>query len=194
MPRIKTIFGVTIPPRKKKRGREPGCKVVTMDFVITGAIPSKKNRILPAFDFLKVLKIITDLGSHKITVAQAIDRLKTCKPYLRHSKKFREWEEQAKQLLITQAGIWAGRLRAKGYDVQFPISDASISIYHYWKDNAERDNSNKAETIHDLLISAGIITKDSWQCLTPTLADAECYQGEILDHITEINLTAFNWI
>jgi hypothetical protein len=189
---IKTIHGYHIPPRKKKPCRE---NAFTIDFVIPGIIPSKKNRQIATIDFRKVVKIMRDLSFGRTNLQEAIARFKTCKPYIRHSKKFQAWEEATKELLIKQAATWMARIEKKGYrGVAFPISDASIKICHFWKDNLRRDNSGKAETIHDIFVLAGILADDDWQHMTPTNADANCYSGEILDHITEIQITAYGWI
>lgn len=189
---IKTIHGVPIPPRKKKAHR---LYAQTIDFVITGAIPSKKNRQIATINWNKMYKLLKNLFTQgePVTLKRIYEAMRQCKPHIRHSKKFQEWEAEKKTLVSQQAGSWATRLRAKGYDVIFPIDDASITITHYWKDNAIRDNSNKAETIHDLLVYAGILKGDNWQCLTPCQMDADCYDGEITDHITVIQITGYNW-
>lgn len=194
MGRIKTIHGVHIPPRKKKDGRQPGCKFVTLDFVITGTIPSKKNRQIPSISRPQLYKILERLSNGSIGYKEAIRQTNLVKPFIRNSKKFKEWHEAKKALVCLQAQTWGDRLKNKGHDILFPISDASISIYHYWKDNVIRDNSNKSETLHDLFVDAGITVDDCWQALTPIHADANLYDGEITDHITEIQITAYNWI
>lgn len=189
---IKRIHGVYIPPKKKKLHRRTA---QTIDFVITGTIPSKKNRQIAAINWKKIYSILVDLfQAKKLSVVRVFKAIKEVKPYIRQSKEFQEWEEAAKQRLIEQAATWANRLRSKGYELTFPISEASIVIDHYWKENRIRDNSNKVETLHDMLVSAGILAGDNWQCLTPTHADADCYEGEITDHITVIKVTAYNWL
>lgn len=193
MARIKTIHGVPVPPRKKKPGRERGQKFFTLDFILTGPVPSKKNRQIATINRLQLRKIIKDLGARKISVQEALQRSNEVKPYIRHSKGFYAWEERAKETILRQAEVWISRLRKKGHELYYPIPDASITIYHYWKDQKIRDNSGKAETLHDLFVAAGILTDDAWQNLTPTHADADCYEEEVTHHITEILITAYNW-
>lgn len=189
---IKTIHGVPIPPKKKKLHRKDA---QTIDFVITGVIPSKKNRQIATINRKKLLKVIKDwLGAGSPGIGSLFAAIKEVKPYIRHSKKFQAWEEEKKALIVSQACTWSDRLRAKGYEFSYPISEASITIDHYWKDDRIRDNSNKSETIHDILVSAGVLAGDNWQCLTPTHADADLYEGEITDHITVIRVTAYNWL
>jgi hypothetical protein len=190
--RPKTIHGVVIPPRKKKLGRR---QAFTINFVLTGIVPSKKNRQLATINYNKILKQFRDRSvSGKIDYAAAKQILLDNKPFIRYSKGFQAWEEEALNVLQQQAASWRSRLVKKGYEVFYPITDCSVKIYHYWKDNNVRDNSGKAETIHDLLVKAGIITNDSWQHLTPNEADADLYDTEILDHITEIQVTAYHWL
>lgn len=187
---IQSSHGVHLPPRKKKD--RPNA--ITLRFIITGVIPSKKNRQIPAINWKRLFKdIFTLLTKHKgkITVDQLKEVARNNKPYIRQSEKFRAWEKETQELIVQQAAKLHESYKKHG--LSFPISDASISVYHYWKDDRRRDNSNKSETIHDLLKDINIITDDCWQALTPIKADAGLYAGEILDHITVIDLTAYKW-
>jgi hypothetical protein len=187
---IQTSHGIHLPPRKKKN--RP--KSITLRFVITGTIPSKKNRQIPAINWKRLLKQILHLIYSKKYNVVADDLkaiFKDNKPYIRQSEKFREWHEKAKLIIVEQAAKLHGSYSK--FNLEYPISEASIKIYHYWKDNVVRDNSNKSETIHDLFKDTNIITDDCWQALSPIAADAGLYAGEITDHITVIDLTAYKW-
>lgn len=189
---IQTAHGIHLPPRKKKdRSRS-----LTLRFVLTGTIPSKKNRQVATMPWRRLIKAIRTLISTAagsgITIGQIVALFKQNKPYIRQSDEFRAWHEEAKQKIVEQAQKQVAALNPS-HDLVLPASRASISIYHYWKDDRVRDNSNKAETIHDLLVDAAILTGDTWQELSPIKADADLYRGEILDHITVIDLTLYEW-
>jgi hypothetical protein len=186
MPRAR--FGVFIPPRKKRSWRK---HPVTLEFVLTGAVPSKKNRqraaIMTSWFFNQVKKWVAGRSSIPSTdlLNQQKELLKQLKPFIRPSGGFPAWADHTKAKLIEQAAIW----RITYPDLIFPITRCSIKIYHYWKDDRVRDNSNKADTLHDIFKEAGIISDDRWQVLHETHSEADLYEGEILDHITTINIT-----
>lgn len=115
------------------------------------------------------------------------------RPYIAYDNDYNNWLEKAKETINFQARDQLQKLKARGIDIIFPIGNSSIKVYHYWRTNTVRDNSNKGETIHDLLVDCNVIVGDNWQAMTPTHGDADIYRDEILDHITEINLTVFKW-
>jgi hypothetical protein len=184
---IRTIFGVHIPPRRRNARKV----LYTLPFVLTGTIPSKKNRQRariswkPAMTLAKTM--IAEKGS--LSLADLYVILKALVPYVSPPPEFDNWNKQARSIIVQQAAVHAARCKG----LMFPITTrCRIKIYHYWMDNDVRDNSNKAETIHDMLVEAGIIAGDNWQCLYRNEAEAELYRGEILDHITEISLTVYD--
>lgn len=181
--RITSRFGINLPPRKKKVHEQ--CIVLRM--VIQGTIPSKKNEWHAASNWTPIYnKLIKNHAKYSSKeILELID--KQLKVYVRGSQKYVAFRDKQVPLLTQQAVFW--KERYKKYNIIFPISNATISIYHYWKDDQRRDNTNKADTIMDVLIEAGILIDDTWQVLTPTHSDAECYSGEINDHITCVDLT-----
>jgi hypothetical protein len=187
------ISPVHIPPRKK---RSAG-KTITLKFVLTGTVPSKKNMQVPTINRKAINRKIDVFYQANVNIQAknfvkwAKGLIKDVKPFIRNPEKFRIWEESTKELIVERAKYWKQRYEHEG--LIFPITRCSISIYHYWSDNYTRDNSNKAETIHDILVATGIIADDTYQCLFKTESEAECYKGEILDHITEIYITAHRW-
>jgi hypothetical protein len=183
---IRTLHGIHIPPRKKNHRKVIG----TLRFAIAGTIPSKKNRQRARISWSKAAtrakEIIKEKGSLSLTDFFACLRLLV--PYVSPPEEFTKWEDMCKDLIIQQAA----RERESYPHIFFPINNrCRIKIYHYWCDNDVRDNSNKAETLHDVFVKAGIIAGDNWQCLFRNEAEAELYRGEITDHVTEISLTVY---
>jgi CRISPR/Cas system CSM-associated protein Csm2 small subunit len=170
---------------------------LTLEFVLTGWVPSKKNLQIPYFNKVWVFrqfKIWLQTNPelrHGALRRFFVDLVNSIRPHIQNSKKFRDWEEAAKATCITQAAYWHDVFKAHG--LAFPITRCSITIYHYWKDRIARDNSNKAESIHDMLVAAGIILDDQYGCLVRTSSEAGCYKDEITDHITLVNVTAYDW-
>jgi hypothetical protein len=187
---IQRSHGVYLPPRKNKNRSG----YITVRFVLTGMVPAKKNRQIATINRLHILSrgaAFARHGEFSVKVLKRILEEKSSKPYIRRSKKFEEWNTAAKAIIATQA---AKHIKSyEKYNLSFPIKEASISIYHYWKDNYIRDSSNRLDTVQDLLVEAGILLDDSWHNLSPVKVDADIYAGEILDHITVVDLTAYRW-
>jgi hypothetical protein len=121
-------------------------------------------------------------------VKECIDWLRLhLKPFVRNSKKYLDWLETTKPVVLRQAA--AERKRYEKFGLWYPLDNVSVKVYHYWKDNLERDNSNKYDTIIDLLVSVGILVNDAWQIVGKNESESECYSGQILDHITTIDIT-----
>ncbi len=185
----RNIHGVSIPNRKKKRRK----KIATLTYILTGTVPSKKNEQAawvnrgPAFK--RYATIIKSKGS--LSREDFVSIVSELRPYIRPGENFKKWHVEAKASIQAQQKKIYKSLVDRGIVIEFPASNVSIRIYHYWKDDLIRDNSNKAETIHDLMVDCGILAGDNWQVLTPNEADADLYKGEIVDHITEISLTVY---
>lgn len=181
---IQTIFGVPIPPRKKFKPD----RCLTLRFVLTGTIPSKKNNYVPDRNTKKLKKL---LKPGAILTPDLIKAILDVKPYIRRADRFKNWEEMAGPVITEQAAKWKESYSAHG--LQYPITKCSISYYHYWAENKARDNSNKKESIDDLLVSRGIIASDAHQCMRKGDEEADVYHGEITNHITVITLVAYDW-
>lgn len=82
------------------------------------------------------------------------------RPMLISSKAYQEWE--AGQLIYLRS-----------LNLSKGIEKASIKVVFYMPDNRKADLSNKFESIADLLVKAGILVDDSWQCLSPVLLVCE---------------------
>lgn len=193
---IRTRFGVVIPPWRKVKRQKP----VTIEFVLTGLIPSKKNRQRASFNYSwaigQVRKYFKNRNPHETLTVQEVSKfvvglIKNIKPFIFKTKEVSDWEEASKIIITEQAATWIKSFANRG--LIFPISEAQISIKHYWADEYIRDNSNRAESIHDLLVDANIIVDDNYKCLFKNESEAQCYKEEIVDHITVIHLTAYRW-
>ena len=178
--RITSLHKVLLPPKKKCAAT----KYVTLRFVIQGVIPSKKNMIW-ADNNLYAIK--SRLYSFKV-VKECVDWLnENLVSFIRNSKKYQDWVETTKPVLLEQANI--ERVKYEKFGILYPLNNVSVKVYHYWKDNRERDNSNKYDSIIDLFVACGLLKNDCWQVVQRNESEAECYEGEILDHITTIDVT-----
>lgn len=196
MPRIRTKFGVVIPPWRPNRRPKP----ITVEFVLTGLIPSKKNRQRASFNYTwaiaQVKKYFKNRNVHEtITVPEMVKfvtgLIRNIKPFIFKPQEIVEWENAAKIKITEQAAEWSRSFAKQG--LIFPVKEAQISIKHYWADEYQRDNSNRAETLHDLLVDANIIVDDNYKCLFKNESESACYKDEIVDHITTMHLTIYRW-
>jgi hypothetical protein len=178
--RITSLFGVQLPPKKH---RIVG-KYLTIRFVLTGTIPSKKNRQRAASNYPILRGMLAKLPSAAACVAKLNQSLRI---FIKRSKEFEDWQNKAKDIIGEQAAHWSAKYER--YGLIYPIERASMKIYHYWADDRTRDNSGKLDSIQDMLVEAGIISDDTWQVLHTVESAAEGYFGEILEHITTVDIT-----
>jgi len=178
--RITSLFGIIIPPRKKKVYKG----YLTVHFVLENTLPSKKNQWIAGNNF-KFLKSKVDKTKPVEEVLQLIED--NLKAYIRPNNNYLAFVARTIPILVEQASYWHKKY-AK-YGLSFPIDACTSSIYFYWGNNMGRDSTNKAETIHDLLVDSGIIKDDTWQKLTPIHLDGEDYHGTVLNNIICIDLT-----
>lgn len=192
---IRTRNGVVIPPwRHENKGR-----CVTLEFVLTGLIPSKKNRQRASFNYSwaisQVRQFFKTQQASNITVAGTlkfvVKLIKNIRPFIYKPEEIKKWEDAAITDLLRQANDWRESFSAQG--LCYPITHAQISIKHYWADDYQRDNGNRAETIHDVLVQCGILADDNYKCLFRTVSESKLYKDEITQHITLIHLTAYRW-
>lgn len=192
---MRSKFGVYIPPWPK----EKPAKCVTLEFVLTGLIPSKKNRQRATFNYQWVITQVYDFfktkNNNDITVGVVrkfiISLVRSIKPWIYKPQHLVDWENSAIEQLHFQSAFWRSAFAAHG--LSYPITRCSVSIRHYWKDEYKRDNSNKEQTIHDILVQGGIIADDNFKCLFKNVSEAKMFLGEINEHITLIHVTAYEW-
>jgi hypothetical protein len=121
-------------------------------------------------------------------VKELVDWLRqNLKVYIRNSQKYLDFVEKTKPTIQHQARTEAARYAR--YGLLYPLERVSVKVYHFWADNMERDNSNKYDTIIDLFVASGILTNDCWQVVKRNESEADNYHGEILDHITTVDVT-----
>jgi|11_taG_2_1085331.scaffolds.fasta_scaffold08323_4 Holliday junction resolvase RusA-like endonuclease len=70
------------------------------------------------------------------------------------SKKYMEWHTTA---------MW----EVKSQKPPMEIDRCEIQLIFHMPDRRRADLTNKAESIMDLLVDAGVLTDDSWQVVTP---------------------------
>lgn len=178
--RITSMHGILLPPKK----RLVASKYITIRFVLTGTIPSKKNMIWADSNLHLILR---KLYAFKV-VKECIDWLRiNLKAYIRNSQKYKAWVEEARLVINKQALVEFKRYREHG--IQYPLNNVTVKVYHYWADDIERDLTNKLDSINDLLVDCGIIVNDNWQVLRKIESEGQNYKGEILQPITTIDIT-----
>ena len=180
--RITSLHNVLLPPKKKKSA--DNCKFITFRFILLGTIPSKKNMIWADSNFNTLKKSL-----HRFkAVYEAVDWLQDkLKVYVRNSQKYKEWMATNHEIIMQQAAIEMQRYQSFG--LIYPLSNCTLKIYHYFRDNIERDLSNKLATIEDLLVECNIIAGDQWQHLNKIESEGELYYKEITEAITEVSIT-----
>lgn len=178
--RITSRHGVTLPPRIKSKI----VKYITLQFVITGTIPSKKNMIFATTNLRSIWSRLKNFSNPLELLKYLKDNLKA---YMRNSKKYLDFVDNTREELVRQAAKEIAKY--SNYGISYPLNKVSIKVYHYWKDDIPRDNSNKYDTIADLFVTCGLLTDDCWQVIGKNESEAQNYSGQILDHITLIDVT-----
>lgn len=184
--RFQTYFGVPIPPFKEEK---LGAGSITIRFVITGRVPSKKNSQQSvairkkARDYLK--NLLNRNGS--ITYDDAQRAIGKCYSKMRSNAEYKAFITYAKPIIIQQAAEWSVRLRDKG--LIFPLQKATLSLRFYFNNRYITDTVNKQQTMQDLLIEAGIIANDDYKSLNPIHAASACYVEELVESIAFVSLS-----
>lgn len=174
------LFGVSIPP-KKERDCE---KYITMRFVLTGIIPSKKNN----YTISTNLYLLAEKAKKMKSASECYEYIrKGLQPRIVASNNYLKWEVGAIEIIMEQLQYWMKQYEK--HDIMPPFSDCSLKVYHYWKDNLRRDNANKLQSIQDMLVKAQVLFDDDYMYLNKTVSEAENYKGELNKHITLIDLT-----
>lgn len=188
--RIKTYYGITVPPWK----HIPVKKSMTLVFVVTGRIPSKKNELVAVVDRNDAFKMLKDkmtsmpdMIPKKQAANLAISILFKTFGRVVNSKDYQKWESETVEKLKEQ--LSKNLPAAQNNGLIFPLSKASVAIKFYWKGKYRRDNSNKAEGLHDALVKANIILDDSDKVIPDTSHSAMDYSEEILESIAVMYIT-----
>ncbi len=188
--RIRTYHGVPIPPWR----HVPVGNSMTLVFVMQGRIPSKKNELVAvverkdAFKYLKeALADLPDTISKKQAANIAISMVFKAFGKVVNSKAYQLWEETAVNTFKEQLKVFVEAAHRNG--IIFPISKCTVSVKFYWKGKYRRDNSNKAEGLHDALVAAHILADDSDRVMPDTSQGARDYSEEILQSMAVIYIT-----
>lgn len=184
--RFQTYFGVPIPPFKEEK---LGAGSVTIRFVVTGKIPSKKNSqqaVTMRFQARKFLNetlkkngIITPKDAHKA--------ISMTKAKMRGNLPYQEFIAKTKPVIMEQMQEWSARLQDKG--LIFPLSKAALSLRFYFNNRYITDTVNKQQTIQDLLVEAGVIANDDYNSLNPIYSASACYVDELIYNIAFVSLS-----
>lgn len=180
--RIKTYHGIVVPPwNQKAMGKN-----MTFVFVVRGKIPSKKNQLVAVVDRKDAFAHLNSLTG-AITKKDCIALLFKTFGRVKNSLVYEKWEEETVELLKGQ--LVAGQRAAEKNGIIFPLSRAAVNIYFYWKGRYRRDNSNKAEGLHDAMVKANILLDDSDKVMPNTCQYARDYTDEITESMAVIYVT-----
>lgn len=183
--RFQTYFGVPIPPFKQEKFGSGG---VTIRFILTGKIPSKKNNQMSvavrrfAREWAKKQEKTGKPASWK-DVHKAIS---LCQSKVRPNADYQEWVVRMKPVLHKQSTWWVKQLEHK--NLIFPLKKATFSLRLYFKDRYVTDTVNKQQSIQDLLVAAGIIANDDYKTLNPIHSASSLYYQEITEDVAFISL------
>ena len=184
--RFQTYFGVPIPPFKEEK---LGAGSITIRFVITGKIPSKKNNQMS----VAVRKYAREFANKKQksgvppSWADVHKAISMCKSKVRSNSEYKEWVDKTTPKIHQQSSFWAKQLEAKG--LIFPLPKATLSLRLYFKDRYVTDTVNKQQSIQDLLVNSGIIANDDYKSLNPIHSASACYFEELIHDIAFISLS-----
>jgi len=184
---IRTYFGVPIPPFNED-SISMGSGAITLRFVVSGKIPSKKNN--------QTIKIMHDKaklflkGSSMVSVKQAYAAL--YKVYIRFigNTEYKTFVDENKAKMLEQMIHYKEQFKDKG--LIFPINRASMVVKFYFKDLYKQDLSNKAETIQDLLVACKILEDDNYMVLNPVTYMGKSFKDEVTQNIALIAITIPN--
>lgn len=183
--RFQTYFGVPIPPFKEEK---LGAGSVTIRFVLTGKVPSKKNNQQAVAIRKYARKWAND--SEKLrppTWADVHKAIGMVHGKMRGNAAYKEFIEKIKPAVHAQSAYWFERLSNKG--LIFPLPKATLSLRLYFKDRYVTDTVNKQQTIQDILIDCGIIKNDDYKSLNPIHSASACYYEELIHDIAFISLS-----
>jgi hypothetical protein len=184
--RFQTYFGVPIPPFKEEK---LGGGSVSIRFILTGKIPSKKNNQMS----VAVRKIARDWAKKQEktgkqpTWRDVNKAITLCKSKVRPNTEYQEWVQRMKPVLQEQSSWWSKQLEHR--NLIFPLKKATMTLRLYFKDRYVTDTVNKQQSIQDLLVASGIIANDDYKSLNPITAASACYFDELIHDIAFITLS-----
>lgn len=188
---VKKLFGIYVPPFKRTVFKSKGA--LSIYFVLSGPIPSKKNQKMAYTERKEGFKIIKDRlsGEGMITKLEArkiaIDAVWKVHSKIVANEHYKKFLAGQKETILRQMAFWSGRFQERG--LIFPLEKASLSMQLHFKGRYVTDTINKLQTLQDLLVDCGVITDDNYKVLNPIHAESACYYEEIVKDISKITLT-----
>lgn len=185
MGRIKTYYGIPVPPWKET-AMGP---VITLVFMAVGRIRSKKNELVAVVDRSDAFKYLNQLVREKRQITPKECATMLFKTYGRvvNCKEYEQWEDDLVETFKIQLQDQQPMAGKKG--VIFPVKKAKVNIRYYWSNHHRHDNSNKSEGIMDALVKAQVIADDSDKVVPDTSQSARNYKDEIVSNIAMIYIT-----
>lgn len=183
--RFITYFGVSIPPFKEEK---LGAGSITIRFVITGRIPSKKNNSMAVTirkDARAYIKKLSAKGF--LTPDEAQKAIGRTHSKVRGNVEYQKWVLTQKPIMLEQMHTWVKRLASKG--LVFPLQNCTISTRFYHNNNYSIDTLNKAQSVQDLLVDCKIIQDDNYNVLNPIHYASANYKDELIYSICFISLS-----
>ena len=183
--RFQTYFGVPIPPFKEEK---LGAGSITIRFVLTGKVPSKKNN-QQAVTIRKFARAWANAEQKKrpATWADVHKAIGMTKSKMRGNAAYNDFLKAVKPTLHAQSSFWAERLKDKG--LIFPIPKATMSLRLYFKNRYVTDTVNKQQTIQDILQDCKIIANDDYKSLNPIHSASACFYDEIIYDIAFVSIS-----
>lgn len=184
--RFQTYFGIPIPPFKEEK---LGAGSVTIRFVITGKIPSKKNSQQAVTKRQNARRFIDGIfkKNGKITLKEAHAAISMCTAKMRANAEYAEFIKTAKPVIHSQTQEWVKRLGKKG--LVFPLDKATLNLRFFFNNRYITDTVNKQQTIQDLLVESKVIVDDDYDSLNPVCAASACYVDELTYSIAFMSLS-----
>lgn len=185
MKRIKTYFGIHVPPWKEDHIRSS----ITLVFCIDGRIRSKKNELTAVVDRSDAFKYLNELAKQNRPITPKECATMLFKTYGRvvNCKEYEAWENELVEKLKLQLAAQQPMAEKKG--IVFPVQSAKINIRYYWANRHRHDNTNKSEGIMDALVKAQVIADDSDKVIPDTSQAARNYKDEIVNNIAVVYVT-----
>lgn len=184
--RFQTYFGIPIPPFKDEK---LGAGSITIRFVLTGNIISKKNNEQaiavrqPARKFLYGQKEKNGI----ITMDDALKAINMVRGKIRGNAQYKKFLDKMRPVITSQMQEWAKRLSYKG--LIFPLPKSALNIRLYIKDRYRRDTVNAHQTIQDMLKDCHVIEDDDDSHINPYFAASARYYEELVHNIAFISLS-----
>ena len=139
----------------------------TLKLVVKGEVPVSSDFFeLPDGSIVEMKRVKAIVVPSKKNQQRIAVNKVTLKPIVMASKQHEEWiKDNFKVFLDFKSHI------VEKHQVSLPITRAKIKVLFFFATSADKDLSNKFETIADMLVATGIIATDSFKVLKPLVVD-----------------------